>query len=68
MWRQVIFSFPPETAFQPHMIPALLEARGSCRYFMTLSTIFGACQQYPYAGSQEGMLPPESFGSGKPRS
>ncbi len=49
--------FPPETAFQPHMIPALKQAGITAILYDSIHH-FRACQDYPYAGSSEGMLPP----------
>lgn len=49
--------FPPETAFHPHMIPAL-KAAGIRAVIYDSIHHFRACQHYPYAGPQEGMLPP----------
>ncbi|CCQ73235.1 glycosyl hydrolase family 57 [Magnetospira sp. QH-2] len=49
--------FPPETAFHVRMIPALLEAGIEAVIYDSIHR-FRACQDYPYAGIQEGMLPP----------
>jgi len=49
--------FPPETAFQPHMIPALNQAGVKVVIYDSIHH-FRACQGYPYAGPSEGMLPP----------
>lgn len=49
--------FPPETAFQPHMIPALNQAGVKVVLYDSIHH-FRACQNYPYAGISEGMLPP----------
>jgi hypothetical protein len=49
--------FPPETAFAPHMIPALKQAGINSVIFDSLH-LYRACQNYPYAGASEGMLPP----------
>ena len=49
--------FPPETAFAPHMIPALKQAGIKAVIFDSIHH-FRACQEYPYAGADEGMLPP----------
>ncbi len=49
--------FPPETAFQPHMIPALKQAGVNVVMYDSIHH-FRACKDYPYAGSGEGMLPP----------
>ena len=49
--------FPPETAFAPHMIPALKEAGVNIVIYDSIHH-FRACKGYPYAGPPEGMLPP----------
>lgn len=49
--------FPPETAFHPHIIPALKQAGVNAVIFDSIHH-FRACKDYPYAGSSEGMLPP----------
>lgn len=49
--------FPPETAFHPHMIPALKQAGITAVIFDSIHH-FRACQEYPYSGKEEGMLPP----------
>ncbi|OQW93619.1 MAG: glycosyl hydrolase family 57 [Beggiatoa sp. IS2] len=49
--------FPPETAFHPHMIPALKKAGVNVVMYDSIHQ-FRACQDYPYAGKNEGMLPP----------
>ncbi|MCP4396392.1 MAG: glycosyl hydrolase family 57 [bacterium] len=49
--------FPPETAFTPHMIPALKEAGVTAVIYDSIHH-FRACKDYPYSGSEEGMLPP----------
>jgi len=49
--------FPPETAFHVRMIPALLEAGVKAVIYDSIHR-FRACQNYPYAGMGEGMLPP----------
>ncbi len=49
--------FPPETAFHVRMIPALLEAGITAVVYDSIHR-FRACQSYPYAGKNEGMLPP----------
>jgi len=49
--------FPPETAFHVRMIPALIEAGVKAVIFDSIHR-FRACQEYPYAGKEEGMLPP----------
>jgi hypothetical protein len=49
--------FPPETAFHERMIPALLEAGVTAVVYDSIHR-FRACRDYPYAGPEEGMLPP----------
>jgi len=49
--------FPPETAFHVRMIPALLEAGVEAVIYDSIHR-FRACKDYPYAGTSEGMLPP----------
>ncbi|MEK7989834.1 MAG: hypothetical protein VSS52_002410 [Thiotrichaceae bacterium] len=49
--------FPPETAFQAHLIPALKKAGVNAVIYDSIHH-FRACQDYPYAGMSEGMLPP----------
>jgi hypothetical protein len=49
--------FPPETAFHVRMIPALVEAGIEAIIYDSIHR-FRACQDYPYAGINEGMLPP----------
>ena len=49
--------FPPETAFHPHIIPALLEAGVNAVIYDSIHH-FRTCVGYPYAGPSEGMLPP----------
>ena len=49
--------FPPETAFHVRMIPALLEAGVEAVIYDSIHR-FRACRDYPYAGMNEGMLPP----------
>jgi len=49
--------FPPETAFHVRMIPALLEAGVTAVVYDSIHR-FRACRDYPYAGPEEGMLPP----------
>jgi hypothetical protein len=49
--------FPPETAFHVRMIPALLEAGITAVIYDSIHR-FRACRDYPYAGKEEGMLPP----------
>ncbi len=49
--------FPPETAFHVRMIPALLEAGVEAVIYDSIHR-YRTCEQYPYAGINEGMLPP----------
>jgi len=49
--------FPPETAFHVRMIPALNQAGVKAVIYDSIHR-FRACQDYPYAGINEGMLPP----------
>ncbi len=49
--------FPPETAFHVRMIPALVEAGVEAVIYDSIHR-FRACRDYPYAGIEEGMLPP----------
>ena len=49
--------FPPETAFHARMIPALLEAGIEGVIYDSIHR-YRACRDYPYAGREEGMLPP----------
>ena len=49
--------FPPETAFTPHMIPALNKAGVKAVIYDSIHH-FRACKDYPYSGTGEGMLPP----------
>lgn len=49
--------FPPETAFHVRIIPALIEAGVTAVIYDSIHR-FRACRDYPYAGIQEGMLPP----------
>jgi hypothetical protein len=49
--------FPPETAFHPHMIPALKQANIHAVIYDSIHH-FRTCKNYPYAGTAEGMLPP----------
>jgi hypothetical protein len=51
------YLFPPETAFHVRMIPALNEAGIEAVIYDSIHR-FRACRDYPYAGLQEGMLPP----------
>ncbi|MCH9699164.1 MAG: glycosyl hydrolase family 57 [Gammaproteobacteria bacterium] len=49
--------FPPETAFHVRMIPALNQAGIKAVIYDSIHR-FRACQDYPYAGPGEGLLPP----------
>jgi hypothetical protein len=49
--------FPPETAFHVRMIPALVKAGIEAVIYDSIHR-FRACRDYPYAGINEGMLPP----------
>ncbi|MCP5363731.1 MAG: glycosyl hydrolase family 57 [Hyphomicrobiales bacterium] len=49
--------FPPETAFHVRMIPSLLRAGVEAIIYDSIHR-FRACRNYPYAGINEGMLPP----------
>ncbi len=49
--------FPPETAFHVRMIPALVKSGINAVIYDSIHR-FRACKDYPYGGSQEGMLPP----------
>jgi hypothetical protein len=49
--------FPPETAFHVRMIPALLECGVKAVIYDSIHR-YRACKDYPYAGINEGMLPP----------
>lgn len=49
--------FPPETAFHVRMIPALKKAGVDVVIYDSIHRA-RACKNYPYGGSQEGMLPP----------
>jgi hypothetical protein len=49
--------FPPETAFHVRMIPALKEAGVEAVMYDSIHR-YRACRDYPYAGINEGMLPP----------
>lgn len=51
--------FPPETAFHVRMIPALEQAGIQAVIYDSIHR-FRACQDYPYAGPPEGMLPPNA--------
>lgn len=49
--------FPPETAFHPRIIPALNEAGIKAVMYDSIHR-YRTCREYPYAGTSEGMLPP----------
>jgi hypothetical protein len=49
--------FPPETAFHVRMIPALKTAGIETVIYDSIHR-YRTCQDYPYAGITEGMLPP----------
>lgn len=49
--------FPPETAFHERMIPALAQAGVEALIYDSIHR-FRTCRDYPYAGMNEGMLPP----------
>lgn len=49
--------FPPETAFHVRMIPALNQAGIQAVIYDSIHR-FRTCREYPYAGINEGMLPP----------
>jgi len=49
--------FPPETAFHVRMIPALSQAGIQVVIYDSIHR-YRTCQAYPYAGTNEGMLPP----------
>ena len=49
--------FPPETAFHVRMIPALKKAGIEAIIYDSIHR-YRACQDYPYAGIGEGLLPP----------
>ena len=51
------YLFPPETAFHPRIIPALNAAGIEAVIYDSIHR-YRACQDYPYGGSSEGMLPP----------
>ena len=51
------FLFPPETAFHVRMIPALLESGVTGVIYDSIHR-YRSCREYPYAGREEGMLPP----------
>ncbi|MBK8010542.1 MAG: glycosyl hydrolase family 57 [Deltaproteobacteria bacterium] len=49
--------FPPETAFHVRIIPALIEAGIDAVIYDSIHR-FRTCEAYPYAGTGEGLLPP----------
>jgi hypothetical protein len=49
--------FPPETAFHVRIIPALKEAGVNVVIYDSIHR-YHSCKDYPYAGMNEGMLPP----------
>lgn len=49
--------FPPETAFHVRMIPSLLECGVKAVIYDSIHR-YRTCKDYPYAGINEGMLPP----------
>ncbi len=49
--------FPPETAFHVRMIPALKQAGIEAVIYDSIHR-YRTCRDYPYAGIEEGMLPP----------
>lgn len=49
--------FPPETAFHVRMIPALNKAGIRAVIYDSIHR-YRSCKDYPYAGPNEGMLPP----------
>jgi len=49
--------FPPETAFHVRMIPALKKAGIRAVIYDSIHR-YRSCKDYPYAGINEGMLPP----------
>ena len=51
--------FPPETAFHVRMIPALNQAGIRAVIYDSIHR-FRACKDYPYAGINEGLLPPNA--------
>ncbi|MEE4378478.1 MAG: glycosyl hydrolase family 57 [Candidatus Competibacteraceae bacterium] len=57
--------FPPETAFHVRMIPALQEAGIEAIIYDSIHR-FRACRDYPYAGMNEGMLPPNQAEQSNP--
>ena len=57
--------FPPETAFHVRMIPALRRAGIEAIIYDSIHR-FRACRDYPYAGMEEGMLPPNASEQANP--
>ncbi|MBN1604201.1 MAG: hypothetical protein JW915_21500 [Chitinispirillaceae bacterium] len=57
--------FPPETAFHIRMIPALKEAGVKAVIYDSIHR-FRTCKEYPYAGTSEGMLPPNPADQSNP--
>ena len=57
--------FPPETAFHIRMIPALNAAGVKAVMYDSIHR-FRSCQNYPYAGINEGMLPPNRADQANP--
>ncbi len=51
--------FPPETAFHVRMIPWLNKAGVKAVIYDSVHR-YRACKDYPYAGKEEGMLPPNA--------
>ncbi len=51
--------FPPETAFHVRMIPALVESGIEAVIYDSIHR-YRSCKDYPYAGREEGMLPPNA--------
>jgi hypothetical protein len=51
--------FPPETAFHVRMIPALNRTGIDAVIYDSIHR-YRACRDYPYAGTSEGMLPPNA--------
>ena len=49
--------FPPETAFHVRMIPALNQAGIKAVIYDSIHR-YRSCRDYPYAGIEEGLLPP----------
>lgn len=50
--------FPPETAFHVRMIPALRKAGVEAVIYDSIHR-YRSCRDYPHAGPNEGMLPPD---------